>query len=78
MTGQQEKKDFFVSYTGADRAWAEWIAWELEAKGYSVIIQAWDFHGGDNFIKNMHEALARISQTRGCIGALNLGKFFFH
>ncbi|MGH4014617.1 MAG: TIR domain-containing protein [Pseudonocardiaceae bacterium] len=22
--------DFFVSYTQADRAWAEWIAWLLE------------------------------------------------
>jgi hypothetical protein len=21
--------DFFVSYTSADRAWAEWIAWQL-------------------------------------------------
>jgi hypothetical protein len=24
-------KDFFISYNQADRAWAEWIAWELEA-----------------------------------------------
>jgi hypothetical protein len=24
--------DFFVSYTNADRAWAEWIAWQLEAE----------------------------------------------
>jgi TIR domain len=28
--------DFFVSYTSADRAWAEWIAWQLEAEGYQV------------------------------------------
>ena len=21
-------KDFFISYNQADRAWAEWIAWE--------------------------------------------------
>jgi hypothetical protein len=26
-------KDFFVSYNGKDRAWAEWIAWELEEAG---------------------------------------------
>jgi hypothetical protein len=32
--------DFFVSYTSAGRAWAEWIAWQLEAEGYRVIIQA--------------------------------------
>jgi hypothetical protein len=33
--------DFFVSYTSTDRAWAEWIAWQLEAEGYQVVIQAW-------------------------------------
>lgn len=21
--------DFFISYTDADRAWAEWVAWQL-------------------------------------------------
>jgi TIR domain len=35
--------DFFVSYTSTDRAWAEWIAWQLEADGYKVVVQAWDF-----------------------------------
>ena len=40
--------DFFVSYTQADRAWAEWIAWQLEEDGYQVLIQAWDMvHGGN-------------------------------
>jgi hypothetical protein len=24
--------DFFVSYTSADWAWAEWIAWQLVAR----------------------------------------------
>ena len=38
-----EAADFFVSYTSADRAWAEWIAWQLEAEGYTVVVQAWDF-----------------------------------
>ena len=41
------KKDFFISYNKADRAWAEWIAWHLEETGgYSVAIQAWDFGPG--------------------------------
>jgi hypothetical protein len=26
-------KDFFISYTKADKSWAEWIAWTLEAAG---------------------------------------------
>ncbi|MBI3741186.1 MAG: toll/interleukin-1 receptor domain-containing protein [Chloroflexi bacterium] len=38
-------KNFFISYTSADRAWAEWIAFELERANYSVTIQAWDFRG---------------------------------
>jgi hypothetical protein len=36
-----EAADFFVSYTSTDRAWAEWIAWQLESEGYQVVIQAW-------------------------------------
>jgi hypothetical protein len=28
-----ETRDFFVSFTGADRAWAEWIAWTIEEAG---------------------------------------------
>jgi TIR domain len=31
--------DFFVSYTSADRAQAEWIAWQLEADRYQVVFQ---------------------------------------
>lgn len=31
--------DFFISYTQADRAWAEWIAWALEEDGHRVLIQ---------------------------------------
>jgi hypothetical protein len=38
--------DFFISYTSADRAWAEGIAWQLEAEGYAVVVQAWDFTPG--------------------------------
>jgi tetratricopeptide (TPR) repeat protein len=53
----QEKKDFFISYTSADRQWAEWIAWHLEDAGYSTIIQAWDFHPSSNFALNMQRAL---------------------
>jgi tetratricopeptide (TPR) repeat protein len=50
-------KDFFISYNKADRAWAEWIAWELEADGYEVVIQAWDFRPGSNFVVEMDEGL---------------------
>ncbi len=54
---QQDHKDFFISYNGADQRWAEWIAWQLEEASYSVILQAWDFLPGSNFVVQMDRAL---------------------
>ena len=56
-------KDFFISYTGTDRQWAEWIAWQLSQNGYDVLIQAWDFRPGTNFIEQMNIALADSKLT---------------
>jgi tetratricopeptide (TPR) repeat protein len=64
--------DFFVSYTGADRAWAEWVAWQLEQAGYQVIIQAWDFEPGDNFVVRMRNALEQADRTLALISAAYL------
>jgi len=55
--------DFFVSYNRADRQWAEWIAWILEEAGYSVLIQAWDFRPGGNFVLDMQRAAAESQKT---------------
>lgn len=55
--------DFFVSRNKADKAWAVWIAWQLEAAGYSVIVQDWDFRPGSNFALKMHEAIANSKRT---------------
>ena len=52
-----DERDFFVSYTGADQAWAEWVAWELEQVGYTTVLQAWDFVAGSNFAHAMDRAL---------------------
>lgn len=51
-----QSKDFFISYNGADKAWAEWIAWQLEEANFSTILQAWDFRPGDNFVLKMQDA----------------------
>jgi tetratricopeptide (TPR) repeat protein len=59
----QGKKDFFISYTSADRQWAEWIAWHLEKAGYSTVIQAWDFRAGGNFILEMDRATKDTGRT---------------
>ncbi len=55
--------DFFVSYTATDRVWAEWIAWQLEEQGYRVVIQAWDFRPGSDFITKMRDATAKAKRT---------------
>lgn len=56
-------KDFFISYTQADRAWAEWIAWQIEDAGRAVVIQAWDFRPGANFVLEMQRAAAEAERT---------------
>ena len=55
--------DFFVSYTQADRAWAEWIAWLLEEDGYRVLVQAWDMVAGSNWISRMDQGVQRAART---------------
>jgi TIR domain len=54
-----DRVDFFVSYAGADRAWAEWAAWQLIDAGYSVELDIWDWAAGRNFITAMSGALER-------------------
>jgi len=55
--------DFFISYTHVDRSWAEWIAWQLEAAGYTTVIQAWDFRPGANFALAMQRSAAESERT---------------
>lgn len=55
--------DFFISYTSADRAWAEWIGYVLEEEGFAVIIQAWDFRPGSNFVLEMQKAATDADRT---------------
>jgi tetratricopeptide (TPR) repeat protein len=68
--------DFFVSYTSADRAWAEWIAWQLEQAGYQVIVQAWDFEPGDNFVVRMRDALEQADRTVALVSAAYLASSY--
>jgi hypothetical protein len=63
-----EGRDFFVSYAQADRAWAEWIAEELETAGYSTLLQAWDFRPGEDFV---HEMQRVVSMARRTIAVLS-------
>ncbi len=57
--GVRERSDFFISHAGADRAWAEWVAWQLTDAGYSVELDVWDWAAGQNFVAAMSDALGQ-------------------
>lgn len=69
-------KDFFVSYNGADRLWAEWISWELEDAGYSVVLQAWDFTG--NWVLAMDRAMKETARTVAVLSPNYLNALYTH
>jgi TIR domain len=58
-----QQRDFFISYTAADKAWAEWLAWELEAAGYTTLLQAWDMPPGTAFAHAMDQAVQHTRHT---------------
>jgi hypothetical protein len=55
--------DFFISYTESDTKWAEWIAWQLESDGFTVLVQAWDFVPGSNWTVSMQNGIANATRT---------------
>jgi hypothetical protein len=61
--GDRPTWDFFVSYTQADRAWAEWIAWLLEEDGHRVLIQAWDMVAGSRWIRRMDQGVQHAARV---------------
>jgi hypothetical protein len=58
-----ERIDFFVSYASVDRAWAEWVAWQLVEAGYTVELDVWDWGPGRNFVTAMSDALDRAARV---------------
>jgi tetratricopeptide (TPR) repeat protein len=63
MGGLQGQVDYFISYTSTDRAWAEWIAWQLKEAGSSVVLQAWDMVPGLDFLHEMQMATSTAKRT---------------
>ena len=59
----RDRVDFFVSHAGADRAWAEWVAWQIEQAGYTVELDVWDWATGQNFVTAMSDALGRCDRV---------------
>jgi hypothetical protein len=56
-------RDFLISYTAADEAWAEWIAVNLDGAGYTTLLQAWDFRPGSDFVHQMQDATSNVART---------------
>src|SRR5690242_1738792 len=62
MTGSLEDPpshgyDFFISYVKEDRSWAEWIAWQLEAAGFSVSLNLTFLQDGDPVIPRLADLI---------------------
>lgn len=72
MADEPIHADFFMSYTGKDSLWAQWIAMQLEKAGYHTIIQAWDFRPGSNFVAEMDEAARRAERILPVLSAAYL------
>ena len=65
-----DRVDFFVSHAGRDRAWAEWVAWQLADAGYAVELDVWDWAAGKNFMTAMSDALDRAERGGAVLGCL--------
>lgn len=53
----RSKRDFFISYTKVDREWAEWIGWQIEAVGWSVLVPDWETPPGSNWMNMMADGV---------------------
>jgi hypothetical protein len=60
-------REFLLSFTGADRPWAEWLLAELAAAGYTSVSQLRDFLPGANFALDMDRAARRAMRTLGVL-----------
>jgi hypothetical protein len=62
MTGaSNSKRDFFISFTSADRHWARWLARVLGEEGHGFWFQDQDFHG--SIPRSIGEAHANSNRT---------------
>jgi hypothetical protein len=70
-----ERFDFFISYTGRDEAWATWVAHQLQQAGYRLLIQAWHFEAG-SFILDMERAVRQSDRLVPILSNEYLRKYY--
>lgn len=68
--------DFFISYTGVNRPWAEWIAVQLEQAGYTTVVQAFDFAPGTDFVHQMQAAVLTAARMIAVLSPAYLASEF--
>jgi TIR domain len=73
---QRAGRDFFISYTGVNEAWARWIAVELERAGYTTVVQAFDFRPGSDFVHEMQRATESAARTIAVVSPAYFGSRF--
>jgi hypothetical protein len=64
-----DRVDFFVSHAAADRAWAEWVAWQLTDAGYTVELDVWDWARGRKLRQAISDALGRCDRVVALLSA---------
>jgi hypothetical protein len=69
---EQDCPDFLISYAGLDRAWAEWMAYTLEAEGYRTHLEAWDVRPEENRVGAMDKATRHAERTLVVLSAVYL------
>jgi hypothetical protein len=55
--------DFFISYASANQEWADWIAWELEAAGYQVLLQSRDGAARSRWTADVRDGVQHCART---------------
>lgn len=60
---QEPRKDFFISYSSADRTWAEWIDWQLKTEGYSTILPDQGLGSVGSFAPEIENVFKESSQV---------------
>ena len=69
----QQGLDFYISYAGQDRLWAEWVGWQSEHAGYTCVL---DWLPGDNIVLAREDALRRADRVLALCSAAYFGGGF--
>ena len=68
--------NFYISYAGKDRIWAEWVGSKLKSAGYTIELDVWDWLPGDNIVLAREAALQRADRVLALCSAAYFGGGF--